>query len=69
MGLFSKKVKIRGVIPTGKVLYRFRALTDFWSDKLQSQYVKNGLYSVREGNSKLATLVAEWVAQDKVEVL
>ena len=66
----SKKRKVTAVIPTGFVLYRFRALKDFWSDAFKSQYVVDSVYSVRQGNDRLGKIVMEqWVPQGKVEVL
>ena len=69
MGYFNSKKKVTAVVPSGRVLYRFKALQDFWSDKFQTQYVVGGIYSVRQGNEKLAKFVSQWVASDKVEVL
>ena len=77
MGIFDmfKKEKqktsarVTATIPSGRTMYRFRALEDFWSDVFRSQYSKGLVYNVREGNTKLALAVADWVPQGKVEVL
>ena len=72
MGFFNRKketVKVVATIPSSPTLYRFRALKSFWSDAFNSQYTANGIYSVRQGNDRLAKAVTGWIAQNKVEVL
>ena len=72
MGLFDRllgREQVTAVIPTGAVIARFRAVQDFWSDDVRSQYVKGSVYSVRQGNEKLDRLVREWEVDGKVEVL
>ncbi len=71
MGLFGfgKQKHITATIPTGRVLYKFRALKEFWSEEFKSLYYVGGVYSVRDGNEKLALAVTRWVSEDKVEVL
>ncbi len=71
MGIFNafKRKGATATIPSAAVLYKFRALKDFWSDAFQSQYVVNGVYSVRQGNEKLAEAVVQWIPQGKVEIL
>ena len=72
MGFFDKKKETPRVvmtIPSAPILYRFRALKNFWSDGFNSQYSIGQKYSVRQGNDKLATAVSQWITQGKVEVL
>ncbi|HEX9660266.1 MAG TPA: hypothetical protein VGA18_08190 [Rhodothermales bacterium] len=72
MGLFDRllgREQVTAVIPTGAVIARFRAVQDFWSEEVRSQYSAGSVYSVRQGNEKLDHLVREWKTEGKVEVL
>ncbi len=72
MNFFDKKKgssKVIATVPSAPVLYRFRALVSFWSDAFNSQYTVGAIYSVRQGNEKLAKAVTNWITQNKVEVL
>ena len=62
----KNKKTIFATAPTGKVLYRFQVLEDFYSKDFQSQYVKDAIYSVREGNLKLDAMVDAWIAASRV---
>lgn len=66
----TKKSKgVTATMPSASVLYKFRALKDFWSRTFRSTYVTGNAYSVRQGNDKLATAVARWIEQGKVEIM
>ena len=53
-------------IPNAPVRYQFRCVKDFFSKELKSQYVANGIYSVRQGNDRLDLFVKQWVREGKV---
>jgi hypothetical protein len=41
---------------------KFKALTNFKSSEFAgSQYVKDGIYTIREGNTKLADMAQKWL--------
>ena len=58
---------VTAVIPAGRVLAQFRCVKDFWSPEFKSQYVADGVYSLREGNDRLAKALPAWVKAGKVE--
>ena len=47
---------------------QFTALKDFWSDELDSQYVKGLSYTVRPPDKRLAKLVPKWTDEGKVTI-
>lgn len=48
---------------------RFRALQDFISPELRSEYLAGLIYTVRPGNEILADAVPKWVAARVVELI
>ena len=56
---------IRQVIPTGRPLYQFVPKQTFEVENL-GIYVKDMVYTVREGNRRLHDLVTIWAREDKV---
>ena len=72
MGWFKRKKaapKLPGVVavmPTAPVVYKFLCLKNFFSKEVNSQYVVNGVYSVRRGNERLDLLVKRWIGEGKV---
>lgn len=52
-----------------KVLFHFEALEDFFSEELQSQYVKGLSYSVRTLDAKLIEESAKWLAEGKIKMV
>lgn len=54
------------VIPTAPVVYRFQCIKGFYSPELKSEYFEGGVYSVRQGNTRLNLFVKQWVEEGKV---
>jgi hypothetical protein len=46
---------------------RFTAKEDFFSDEMQSQYVKGMTYNAEPDNEKLLEMVEHWIEDDLVE--
>lgn len=51
------------------IALRFEALQDFFAEELQSQYCAGLQYTVRPGDTVLASLVDSWQSEGKVRVL
>lgn len=49
--------------------FEFSPTEDFFSDELQSQYVKDLRYTVHQGNAKLAALVDVWREEGKIRLI
>ena len=44
-------------------MIKFKALMDFKSSEFSgTQYVKDGVYTIHDGNTKLATMAQKWLA-------
>lgn len=48
--------------------YTFQPTVTFFSNRFQSEYVKDLTYTVRPGNDRLNENVKQWIAQNKVRV-
>lgn len=48
---------------------RFKALTDFDDPETKSTYCRGLKYTIRAGNTQLATKVKKWVNEGKVELV
>lgn len=46
---------------------QFRALETFFSPEMQSQYVKDLIYTITDGNERLAQQAFTWQEQGKIE--
>lgn len=55
--------------PTEPVLYAFIALRSFSAPEVGTIYMRGMKYYVREGNTKLADLVDQWVIEGFVKIL
>jgi len=54
-------------LPVEPVLYYFYPTKDFFEESVQTQYITNMPYAVRDGNTKLDTLVQQWKKEGKVK--
>lgn len=54
------------IVPTGRVVRTFVPTEDFYSEQFRSHYVTGMRYSVREGNTALATAVQAWADVGRV---
>jgi len=48
---------------------QFAPLVDFFSEAFDSRYCRGLRYTIRADNSRLASAVARWVAEGKVEIV
>ncbi len=65
----KNKTKISVVKPREKVIRVFRPLRPFEDAELKSTYVVGEKYYVREGNTKLATRVKQWLRDGRIEIV
>lgn len=50
-------------------MMRFTPTRDFFSEAFDSYYVVGLQYTVRDGNTRLAEAVQQWVAEGTVQIL
>lgn len=60
---------VYGRMPQERVLRRFTPTIKFWSDEFSSEYVMGQVYSIREGNDKLAYFADQWNKEGKIRYI
>ncbi len=58
-----------GGVPRGRTISTFVPTRDFVEAELESVYMKGYMYSLREGNEKLAEFVEEWTKSGLVKII